>query len=73
MELKEYLKEEGITQDGFARFLGVSRTCIANFCQKRKSPSLETANFIVAATKGKVTFQELLSGKKRREKRFRKD
>ena len=63
MQLKEYIKSEGLTQEGFARFIGVSMGAINTFCQKKKSPSLEVAHLIVVATKGKVTYQDLLSGK----------
>jgi transcriptional regulator with XRE-family HTH domain len=60
MKLKEYLKSRDMTNKEFAELIDVSSNTISNYiCCKRK-PTLEIAMRIREATKGKVSYDDLL-------------
>ena len=58
MKLSEYLKENDLTQEGFAQFIDYSLPHIHAVVNGRR-PSRKLARIIQMATKGKVTCKEL--------------
>lgn len=54
MKLKDFLKEEKITQEKFAEILGVGQNLISLWCNGT-IPRADQMNKILLATKGKVT------------------
>ena len=60
MKLAEYLNENDLTHEDFARKSGVSRPVISKICVNIQRASMEAAIRIHRATKGKVTFTDLV-------------
>lgn len=59
MDLSQYLEEEGITLQDFAKKIGVSRTTVTNYKYKYKKPLPAYADKIFRATGGKVTAKDI--------------
>ena len=59
MKLSEYLKNEGLTQEQFAKKLGKSQTLISAYCTGSMMPPRQTALKIVKITDGQVTLSDL--------------
>jgi DNA-binding transcriptional regulator YdaS (Cro superfamily) len=59
MDLKTFLKKQGITQTALAGAIGVSPPFIAEVVAGRKEPSLETALRIEESTRGQVSLNDL--------------
>ena len=54
MKLKDFLKEEDITQEEFAKKIGSKQTTVARWIQGA-TPRVEMMSKILLATQGKVT------------------
>lgn len=64
MKLKQYLKENKITQLEFAEKLGITRVHLNYICADTPyKPSVKLADKIEKATDGAVSFEELLRPK----------
>jgi DNA-binding XRE family transcriptional regulator len=59
VDLENYLKEQQILKQDFAKRIHVSRSCISHIINKRREPSLEVARRIIKETKGKVNVADL--------------
>lgn len=58
--LAKYLEEKKLTQEEFARLVGVTRPTITKVLSGARRFSPEAAQRVVRATKGKVSLQEAL-------------
>jgi len=63
MQLKEYLDSRNLSFAEFAELIGVSKSCISHYVNKKRNPSLYTALRIREVTKGKVSLEDLLEEK----------
>lgn len=63
MELHQYLFKNKTTQLEMAKKLGIQPYALSKYVNKKTSPSLWVASLIVKFTKGKVSFEELISTK----------
>jgi len=61
MKLKDYIKEEEMTEQEFARSIGVSQPHINFIVRGKRNPSFELAKIIEEKTKGIVTFSDLFN------------
>lgn len=59
MELKQYLKEHGVTGEDFGRRVGISAASVTRISKGEQNISLSLARDIVTATGGKVTLEDL--------------
>jgi transcriptional regulator with XRE-family HTH domain len=55
MKLKDFLKEEKITQEQFAKVIGVSQATVSRWCDGFQKPNQKMMTKILIATQGKVT------------------
>lgn len=62
MKLKDFLKEEKITQEQFAEVIGVSQATVSRWCEGLQIPTPKQMNKILLATKGKVTANDFYYG-----------
>ena len=60
MKIDEYLKSQSISQDKFARSLGVSPSHISQIRKGTKNPSVKLAKKIEKISNGTVSVIELL-------------
>lgn len=51
----QYLKEEGMSQKDFAKFIGVSTSAVSQWLGGTKGIGLKTARRMQKRTKGKIT------------------
>jgi len=65
-KLKRYLKERGLSQEGFAAQAGVFGPQINQFCRGARRPSIATALKIEAASGGYVLVRDWVAPRKRR-------
>ncbi len=70
MLLKDYLFEQGISIQGFARRLKVTRVHMSTIVNGRSTTSLKLAAKIVKETDGLVTYDQFLSEKNLRKQRL---
>jgi DNA-binding transcriptional regulator YdaS (Cro superfamily) len=61
MDLEKYLESRNLGKKEFATMIGVSAATISNYIHFRRKPTLDIANRIMKATKGKVTIEDLLA------------
>lgn len=61
MKLKDFLKIHNLTYREFAKDTGISPNCLWCYAHKKRHPSLKNANKIFKATRGMVTYQDLLN------------
>lgn len=61
MDLKLYLDSRNLTLKEFARLIDVHPATISNYLNWNRKPTLEIANRIFKATKGKVTHEDLMA------------
>lgn len=60
VDLKTYLELKNIKTNEFADIIGVDSSTISRYIHWHRKPSLDIAQRIVKATKGKVTIEDLL-------------
>jgi len=60
MQLKEYLKKEGISVPKFARRLGLHYNTIYMWFKRERDPTRENAQAVSDATRGEVTVEDML-------------
>lgn len=59
MNIKDFLKANGLTQKQLAEKAGCTAGAISHLCTGRRKPRPEIARRIVKATKGKVSLNDL--------------
>ena len=64
MELKDFLEKNSISQNEFSKQNKVKQAVLSNIVHHKSNPSLLNAKKIVDATKGKVSFNDLIVCKK---------
>lgn len=69
MKLKTYLKRNKLTAKQFSKLTGISPPSIHNYIHGKKTPSLDSADRIVRASKGRVTLRDLLDGANEQDER----
>jgi hypothetical protein len=67
MDLHYYLWENGLNHGDFAKSIGLCPGSLSKIVHRKVTPNLFTALKIVVATKGEVTFPDLISDKHRLE------
>lgn len=55
MELKAYLVAKTISEEAFARLIGVKQSAVNRYCQFKRTPKPKVMREIMRVTKGKVT------------------
>lgn len=65
MDFERWRLEQGLTNNRVAEMLGVDKSTVSRIRRGVSAPMPDTANAIVALTKGKVTLQDLYGGKNR--------
>jgi len=60
MKLKEYMRENKITQIELAKSLGLTQAMISYLCKGSKKPSFDTLKKIYAFTDGQVRYEDFL-------------
>lgn len=61
MKLKDFLKEENMTQESFAEMIGVGQNLVSLWCNN-SIPRSDMMSKILLATKGKVTANDFYYG-----------
>ena len=61
MDLKTYLELKGVKIKEFADIIGVDASTVSKYINWHRKPSLDIAQRIVKATKGKVSIEDLLA------------
>lgn len=59
--LADYIKQSGLTQDAFARRVGISQSYLNDIAKGRKTPSLPVALRIATASGGVVSVASLVT------------
>lgn len=59
MELAQWMSEQGLTDDAFARRIGVERSTMTRLRQKKRRPGDGVCLRIMNETKGAVTLDDL--------------
>lgn len=61
MKLSAYLKINGINQRDFSKLSGVDPATVSRLCKGKHMPTPKTIKAVEKATKGKVTWVDLIS------------
>jgi len=61
MDLEQYLWEERLTYHSFSKMIYVSQPTVAAIARREHSPGLLIGTKIVEITKGKVTYEDMLT------------
>lgn len=59
--IQKYIEAEGLSVVDFAKKIGIDRVSVYRIIRGAQRPSPKTAEQIVAATGGKITFNDLYS------------